>query len=50
MIICLKYTIFSIENNDTVINYQVDRALYKAYQILTLLQKIAIQDLTKVQL
>jgi hypothetical protein len=30
-----------------VINYEVDKAMYKAYQILTPLQKIAIQDLTK---
>ena len=45
-----KYTIFSIENNDTVIKYEVDKAMYKAYQILTPLQKKAIQDLTKLQL
>jgi hypothetical protein len=30
-----KYAIFSIENNDTVINYAVDKAMYKAYQILS---------------
>jgi hypothetical protein len=47
-----KCIIFSIENNDTVINYEVDKAMYKAYQyqILTPLQKIAIQNLTKLQL
>ncbi len=45
-----KYTIFSIENNETVINYEFDKAMYKAYQLLTPLQKIAIQDLTKLQL
>ena len=45
-----KYTIFSIENNDTVIKYEVDKAMYKAYRILTPLQKKAIQDLTKLQL
>ena len=27
------------KNNDTVINYEVDKAMYKAYQILTPLQK-----------
>ena len=45
-----KYTIFSIEHNNTVINYEVDKAIYKAYQILTPLQKKAIQDLTTLQL
>jgi hypothetical protein len=44
------YTIFSINNNDTVINYEVDKAIYKAYQILTPLQKKVIQDLTRLQL
>ncbi len=33
-----KYTIFSIEKNNTMINYEVDKAIYKAYQILTPLQ------------
>ncbi len=35
----VKNTVFSIENNNTVINYDVDIAMYKAYQILTPLQK-----------
>jgi hypothetical protein len=34
-----KYTIFSIENDDTVIKFEVDQAMYNAYQILTPQQK-----------
>ncbi len=45
-----KITIFSIENNDTVINYEVDKAMYKPYQILTPLQKDAIHYSMKLQL
>ncbi len=45
-----KFTIFSIENNDTVIKYEVDKAMYKSRQVFTPFQKKAIQDSTKLHL
>ena len=39
-----KYTIFTIETNDSVINMEVNKSLYKAYQILSPLEKKAMQD------
>ena len=45
-----KYTIFSIETNDSIINMEVNKSLYKAYQILSPLEKKAMQDLMTLQL
>ncbi len=45
-----KYTIFSIETYDSVIHMEVNKPLYKAYQILSPLEKNAMQDLTTLQL
>ena len=40
-----KYTIFTIETNDSFINIEVNKSLYKAYQILSPLEKKAMQFL-----
>ena len=45
-----KYTIFTIETNDSVINMEVNKSLYKAYQILSPLEKKTMQDLMTLQL
>ena len=39
-----NYTIFSIETNYSIIHMEVNKSLYKAYQILSPLEKKAMQD------
>ena len=45
-----KYNLFSVENNGTVLNMEVDKAVYKHFQTLNPLQKKAVQDLMTMQL
>ena len=45
-----KYTIFSIETKDSIVNMEVDKSLYNHYQILSPIQKKAMQDLMTLQL
>ncbi len=45
-----KYIIFSIETKDSVTNMEVIKLLYKSYQIISPLQKKAMQDLMLLQL
>ena len=44
-----KYTIFSIETKDSIVNMEVDKSLYNHYQILSPIQKKAMQDLMTLQ-
>ncbi len=45
-----KYILFSVENDDTIINMEVDKALYKHFQTLDAVQKKAIQDMMTIEL
>ncbi len=44
------YTIFSIETNDSVIHIEVGKSLYKAYHIVSPLQKKSIKGSMALQL
>ena len=45
-----KYTIFSFETENSILNMEVDKSLYNHYQILSSIQKKAMQDLMTLQL
>ena len=45
-----KYNLFSVENNGTVLNMEVDKAVYQHFQTLNPLQKKAIQDMMTINL
>jgi hypothetical protein len=45
-----KYTIFSIETENSIVNMEVDKSLYNAYKVLSPMQKKAMQDIMKLQL
>ncbi len=40
-----KYTIFSIETKDSIVNMEADKPLHNHYNILSPIQKKAMQDL-----